>query len=442
MTVRSAVATLITVQVTFTLACAASRAGELPEADGNRHLGVGSCSAAPCHGRTNPGAQAVAQDEYVTWARKDPHAGAFETLKSEKSEHIARKLGLGEPAYEATLCLDCHADNVPAELRGASFALEDGVGCEACHGGSERWLERHDKGGSRDTYLELGMYPTDDPVAQAELCLSCHEGNRDKFVKHRLLGAGHPRVRFELRVFGRTQPPHYTVDDDYRTRGKNAADGAQIWAIGQAIAVREMIDGMLDPAVGHEGMWPEFAFFDCHACHHSFSQERWRPRASTGLGPGSVRVNDANLLMLRHALAVLDPEAAEALGREIRALHRATSLAGGNPRAAAMKVRERAVSAIDAFTAWDVDVAAVRSILDRVLAEGIAGEYRDFAGAEQASMAVQALVENLYSLGAVDLASADHLFESNDALLDSLMTADRFNPAVVMHAFEDLRSML
>jgi len=77
-----------------------------------------------------------------------------------------------------------------------------------------------------------------------------------------------------------------------------------------------------------------------------------------------------------------------------------------------------------------------------VLAEGIAGEYRDFAGAEQASMAVQALVENLLTLDAVDLEAAEHLFESNDLLLDSLMTAEGFQPSVVMHAFEDLRGML
>ena len=46
-----------------------------------------------------------------------------------------------------------------------------------------------------------GLYPTSDPVAQARLCLSCHFGNRDKFVTHRMMGAGHPRMSFELETF-------------------------------------------------------------------------------------------------------------------------------------------------------------------------------------------------------------------------------------------------
>lgn len=420
----------------------AAASGDLPANDGARHLGVGSCASAPCHGRTNPGAQAVLQDEYVTWSRMDRHAEAYNALLSGQSASIVKKLGLSEAAHEADLCLDCHADNVPVEQRGPRFAIEDGVGCEACHGGSERWLKRHDKSADHAANVALGMYPTDDARARAELCLSCHLGNRDKFVKHRLLGAGHPRVRFELRVFGRTQPAHFEVDEDYHQRGKSAPQGAKLWAIGQAIAVREMLDGMLDPVVGHEGMWPEFAFFDCHACHHPYSNARWRYRGSTGLGPGSVRINDAHMLMLRHALSVVDPDSAATLGREVRSLQRSTSLAGGNPAPVAARIRALAMHAVESFSAWPASADSVRKILDRVLAEGIAGEYRDFSGAEQASMAVQALVENLHSLGEVSLTAAEHLFESNDVLLDSLMTSEGFQPSVVMHAFEDLRSML
>ena len=49
-----------------------------------------------------------------------------------------------------------------------------------------------------------GLYPTNDPVAQARLCLSCHFGNKDKFVTHRMMGAGHPRISFELDTFAQT----------------------------------------------------------------------------------------------------------------------------------------------------------------------------------------------------------------------------------------------
>ena len=42
----------------------------------------------------------------------------------------------------------------------------------------------------------------------------------------------------------------------------------QEWAIGQAVAVREIAGALTDPARMRTGVWPEFVLFDCHACHH------------------------------------------------------------------------------------------------------------------------------------------------------------------------------
>src|SRR5205823_8611319 len=104
-------------------------------------------------------------------------------------------------------------------------------------GGSQRWLGPHIAAIFSEAQLgEAGLYPTAEPVARAALCLSCHFGDDHKFVTHRLMGAGHPRLRFELDTFTRTQPAHFLVDDAYRAR-KNAASGVQIWAIGQALAL-------------------------------------------------------------------------------------------------------------------------------------------------------------------------------------------------------------
>ena len=36
------------------------------------------------------------QNEYVTWSRFDPHAGAYRTLLDERSAAIARHLGIGK----------------------------------------------------------------------------------------------------------------------------------------------------------------------------------------------------------------------------------------------------------------------------------------------------------------------------------------------------------
>jgi hypothetical protein len=60
------------------------------------------------------------------------------------------------------------------------------------------------------------MYPTEQPEVRAKLCLSCHFGTEDKFATHRIMGAGHPRISFELDTFTEIQPAHFRVDEDYK----------------------------------------------------------------------------------------------------------------------------------------------------------------------------------------------------------------------------------
>jgi len=108
-----------------------------------KHLGVASCSSSVCHGAISPSkTYDVLLNEYVTWSHEDAHSKAYTVLSSPRSRSIAATLGLGNPSTAKT-CLDCHSDNVPPERRGPKFSLSDGVSCEACHGGSERWITTH-----------------------------------------------------------------------------------------------------------------------------------------------------------------------------------------------------------------------------------------------------------------------------------------------------------
>ena len=87
-----------------------------------------------CHGSVRArDATNVAQNEYVIWTRRDRHRAAYNTLLTDDSKRC-KNLGL-KSAHEADMCLDCHADNVAVEKRGERFQIDDGVGCEACHGG-------------------------------------------------------------------------------------------------------------------------------------------------------------------------------------------------------------------------------------------------------------------------------------------------------------------
>src|SRR5687768_1324555 len=291
----------------------AAQAQPLPYEAKGEHLGVVNCANSLCHGSVSSWKGTnLLQSEYVTWSRVDKHhTRAYPVLLEERSKRIARNLGLKEPAYQSKACLDCHAHNPPPERRGERFRMTDGVSCEACHGPASGWIQAHvAPGATHPDNVKRGLYPTSDPVAQARLCLSCHFGNRDKFVTHRMMGAGHPRMSFELDTFAQTQPPHFVADADWQKR-KGDWDPVRLWALGQALAAREVLELLLDPKRSRDGLFPELVVFDCHACHHAMSDLRWTPR--TGTSPGRIRLNDGHFLMLRQVARVtLPPEAARA----------------------------------------------------------------------------------------------------------------------------------
>ncbi len=238
----------------------AAQAQPLPYNSPHQSVGVVSCGSTLCHGsiRVVPGSN-VLQSEYVTWTRLDKHARAYSILFSAQSKKIAKNLGIGS-AHEDRLCLDCHAHAPAPALRGERFKVDDGVSCEGCHGPAQRWLAAHvERGATHARNIEHGLFPTDDAVSRARLCLSCHLGNRDRLVTHRLMGAGHPRLSFELDTFTTVEPAHFKADSDYGKR-KRLWDGVQVWAIGQAMAVSQTLELLGDPKIGRDGFFRSSCF--------------------------------------------------------------------------------------------------------------------------------------------------------------------------------------
>jgi len=304
-------------------------------ADG-QHLGVASCAGSTCHGATTPTADTNVQlNEYVTWVRRDKHAKAYEVLLSDTSKRIARNLGIGE-AHTAKMCLDCHADNPAADKRSPNFQISEGIGCEGCHGGAQNWLSSHTAAPAHSDNVARGMTATDDPTVRAGLCLSCHFGNQEKFVTHRMMGAGHPRMSFELDTFTQLQPAHFVVDEDYRKR-KGAISGIKLWAIGQAMMAREHMAALADNKRNRDGLFPEFVLFDCHSCHTPMSSKNWMPRSNGARTPGMPHVNDSSLVMLQVLTKVIDPALGQAVAAKTRALHSNGSTGMGQLAAAANK---------------------------------------------------------------------------------------------------------
>lgn len=427
----------------------AADAYPLPQESGAIHLGVASCAGSTCHGTTRPfDDSTVLQNEYVTWAKEDLHAQAYKVLLEEASQRISRNLGRDKPPHEDKLCLDCHADYVVGQsdsgksMQGRRFQMSDGVGCEACHGGAENWLGPHVAGtNTREENVAAGLYPTEDPQARAALCLSCHFGNDNKFVTHEMMGAGHPRMSFELDTFTRIQPAHYEIDQDYFER-KQVAGGVQTWAIGQAMALESFLTMLADPEKNHSGLMPELVFFDCQACHHSLNDTRWQPRPSTGLGPGVVRLNDANMLMLVVLAQRIDAALGAALSQGVRDLHHAGTRSLDDVEATAtalLAVTRRLQARIADYVFSD---ASVRGLLVDLVNQGSSGEYFDYAAAEQSVMAMSALIGTLQHYGTMSDDEFARLNAQVDTLYDALSDYDRYDRALFNDGLKRLSVLL
>ena len=401
-----------------------------------RHLGVASCSSSVCHGAVAPNRRGnVLLNEYVTWSHQDAHARAYATLSSERSRAIAAKLGLGN-ATSARQCLDCHADNVPPEQRGEKFALSDGVGCEACHGGAEHWLSTHSsKGSSYRDNIAHGMYPTADLRPRAQLCLSCHYGSAEKFATHRIMAAGHPRLSFELDTFLTLEPPHYEVDEDYRQR-KHAYGHTELWVYGQLTAALTELQTLQGPRIDNGAAFPELALFNCFGCHmSSMHRNDWnRGLLGTAAQPGTVPVSDGHLSMTWIIARQLDPPAAPTLLRSSQALI-AASASGREQITASSRDLAQQVQRLRELAAGHAWTRPEQlQLLGLLLQTGVDGEFRDYILAEQALMGIDGLL--------IELKLAERHCARLDELYHLVQNDERYVPEQFVAALRQLQTEL
>lgn len=401
----------------------ASRIAAADSAEGiadYKHMGVASCSTSVCHGKLAPQPdENVALNEYRIWTQEDRHAQAYRTLELPESKRIAANMGLPS-ATTAKICLDCHADNVPKDKRGPKFQISDGVGCEGCHGGSERWLESHAaESATHKDNLARGMYPSEEPLKRAKLCLSCHMGTNDKFATHTIMGAGHPRLSFELEAYTSNQPAHYIVDEDYERR-KGKIPGMNLWITGQIESARVSLSLMEGKLFHGGGMFPELAFYDCHSCHHPMDNIRWNAqRAGAGIKPGTLRLQSQNLIILQAITEALEPGAMPELSRMTNSLIRAGQRDIKSVDAAAKSLLAW-MSKRDSLSKRQYSRAEVASVRRMLIKYGAADKAGDYAAAEQVVLGVESLS---YTLG-----DRDSKKTALDALYNAVKNDTNFNP--------------
>ena len=407
----------------------------LPHYAPDKSLGVATCASSLCHGSIETWKDSnVLQNEYVTWIRTDKHARAYAVLLNSQSKEIAKKLGLKQPAHKADVCLDCHAHNPAPAQRGEKYDVSDGVSCEACHGPAERWIKSHVE--IRATHadnLDKGLYRTENEVQRVELCLSCHLGTQKKLVTHKIMAAGHPRLSFELDTFTQIGPAHFRIDEDWHKR-KGSWDGARAWAIGQAVAARELLALLVSPR-GRDGLFPELVLFDCHSCHHNMSDKR-NTAARVGAGPGIVRLNDANFLMLRQIARRVDSSLGAQLARQVLAMHHAVA-DGDDALKKARDVQDSIGKLIPKISAHRFTADDLRQMMLGLIDEGLAGQYGDYQGAEQAVMAVQSVAD---FMGRNGMLRTSGLRQNFRQLLGLVANDEKYRSANFEQALRSLKS--
>ena len=402
-----------------------------------KHLGVESCATSTCHGSSLPFTDSnVLRNEFRTWNEQDPHARAYQTLLSSESHDIAKKLGLAS-AENAAVCLGCHSDNIAAERHGQKFKLVDGVGCEACHGGAENYLDSHTSATHQEN-LEAGLRATENPTVRAKLCVSCHIGNdADRKITHTMMGAGHPRMSFELNTFSGIQPAHYQIDEDYIAR-KGDHSELQVWAIGQLVASQQILSNT--QKFPRSGLFPELVHMDCLGCHQVMSKIDWVADPMTKLKPGSLRYNDAHLIMSYQLAKTLSTSLASDMLVNARAfLNNGVTQTNTNELIAKLQndiktIRLRLEGA-------PLSRAQGKDVLNNLIEHGLKVGHQGYATAEQSAMAINSLARIIYAKQSSG-APRQALLSGIATMFASLNDAERYRAKAFLGGLREIQTAL
>ncbi len=374
---------------------------------GAKYEGVGSCSSSQCHGSVAPRKTGnVLQNEYTTWKKHDPHARAWEILLEADSKRIAHHLGIAAPEKDP-LCLQCHTTYTTKDKMGEAFHFEDGVGCESCHGPAEKWLAPHAASdATHEKNVDLGLTELGNTRAQAKLCATCHFGTDEKYVGHRLLASGHPRLSFELDTFQNIEPRHWSVDEDYVSRKKESYDPVEAWFTGQFTQALASLERLQSEKRSKEGVFPDFAIFDCANCHHSLNDEQWKKREYHGR-PGSMRINLASLAMVREALSAVDKNGAAELGKQIDSLHSAYLNGESGSASSINKLRQTVQKQLRSWTKNSAEV-----LLRHFASYALTNPHLPYEVAEQIAMAFSVFASVIQPEKAIYKAELDGIYET------------------------------
>ncbi len=124
------------------------------------HIGTMKCRM--CHNSKAKG------EQFTKWTQS-PHSQAYRTLGGDQAKEVAAARGIVDP-QAASECLSCHVTGhgAPAVKLTDKYKIEDGVGCESCHGaGGDYWKMATMK--NREMSIAVGLV-----IPNEATCTPCH----------------------------------------------------------------------------------------------------------------------------------------------------------------------------------------------------------------------------------------------------------------------------
>jgi hypothetical protein len=332
-------------------------------------------------------------NEFPVSDSQDKHKLAFEGLTGRRGQQMSQLLGTDVRKIDA--CVNCHS--VPERgIKKQQYVRDtDGVTCVACHGPYAEWVEKHQRTANQEWHdldrmakeRQYGMTDLWDAVRRAETCASCHIGNlaEGRVVTHAMYAAGHPPLPgFEAATFSDAQSRHWEyLAEKSPERWKRLKplpdrrnlERTQLVVVNALVSLRESMNLFADQASANisdpvGAQWPDFARFDCYACHHELESRdgmSWRQTRRRDVQPGRPTPPDWPLILIRLGIEAADPRQAasleDRLNQQLAAFRESMRLGPfGNPKSVAPVARNVA--------AWaDYLLKSLRdTVFDRALA--------------------------------------------------------------------------
>jgi hypothetical protein len=333
--------------------------------------------------------------EYKFWDTLDKHKIAYKVLTQPRAQQMGKLLQID--VTKSASCTNCHGTSVPGAQELEPFSREEnGVSCIACHGSYIEWVKDHPypkvsnwRTNDRQKKEKLyGMTDLWNPMTRAAKCASCHIGNATemKVVTHAMYAAGHPPLpSFETATFSEAQPQHWQYLREksklvQTELGYNSGkrEQTELVVASGIVALREAMRlyaaEARDPSVVKEpeSHWPDFARFDCYACHHDLKVPSWRQaRGFASRPPGRPPTPAWPEVLVQLGITVADPDGSKGRLSDYQhalAAYRSATTAGP------FGDRQRGIAAAEALADWadavSQDLSAIFENPKRVAVDG------------------------------------------------------------------------